>query len=288
MTLISKFAAWWRQEFDCAVNAPGSPVFIDADGVLPAVDGSQLTGVNKLLRASGVLQGYTTPATASVLTCSFNTNLLNGVMAVITVDGVTFTLGGVDTDSGAPWDPSGATNGIAVVTYSSTGAFTVDDVVSALNGTAAFSAVAVASDAAGFLRITTNNTGAGVTQSVDSNPLGYIGSITNTNGTDASGNIDEVELIPAVAGKKVKCALAWLLGDYTGATVQLALKKDGAFIAVAPDLTPDGTLQEVKPTADTIVMFFEGQQEGESLVARIAGSPSSGGTATFRVFAQQY
>jgi hypothetical protein len=231
------------------------------------------------LRASGVLTGYTSPdvpaAPAFVILSWFGTTYANQDFSFsFTVNGTTtnFHASGTDPADGKIWIDSSSLNNVD------------------LYKAAILSAIAANCDVAvdsAYFKVLTNNTGSSATIAASGDAtLGYNVHSPGDDDVPPSGNVDEVELVAAVGGKKIGLITARLFGNLPS-NVQLALKLGGVYTPASNTITPDGDPHDFAPDdnggGSIASRYFAGNNNGESLVARITSAVGTQAGAACRI-----
>jgi hypothetical protein len=271
-------------------------VQLDGAGKLPALDGSQLTGISggggsTLVRAYNPVTGHTVadvPASGASGNVSYNST-------ITPTDGysihVAVTVGGSGTfDQVFEFNNSGQLIGGSIVIAYSDVTSANAAFLSALSS-AAFPGSAT-DDSVSTLAFATSAAGANVSlilscASVIGTPT-YSGGGTTAGVDDVPehGGVPEVELVAAVAGKKIKMVGAWLSNPGAGfpaCPVSLSLKFTGTYIDLAT-LTGAGVLQPIDASA---AIWLAGNDAGESLVLRYTGAPGFGTVANCAAIVEQ-
>ena len=109
---------------------------------------------------------------------------------------------------------------------------------------------------------------------------------TGTNDVPAHGGTPEVELIPSVAGKKIKSVHLSLTQSGTPlCTCLFSLKSGGIYTDIARVVS--GVSQVASPISGAEACFAVGQNAGESLVLRYTEDPGVGSAAVGLAIVEQ-
>lgn len=264
----------------------GKVVQLDGAGKLPAVDGSQLTGISggggaALLHVTGMIQGHTTalvPATAP--SCTIECAAWNGTGAVITISRNAETmLVTLDTT-----DPANGS-----VFLDTTSLSNPADFGPALNSAlAAFSAeftTAYDSDTK-IITLTAVLTGGAISLNVSISGTTGLGTPTGTSGGDespASGAIMSVELVAGVTGKIVYPQRVIVKSDL-GVSVKLRDGNDNDLLPAKASTSGAWAEWDLDPA--TMEKFFQGTDEDTGLFFCFTDA-ATGGSATIYLIADQ-
>ena len=254
-----------------AGTAAGNVVTLDGSARLPAVDGSQLTGISggggsSLSYGTGWVQGYTVPPTgATPASLDFST-------AGAGADGDTFTI----TINGTPttFENDSNSDGVAGgnIAYSA-------DTTAAIAG-AMVSAGYGAVDVGSVVRVYTFATGSGQTISFSASNTDDMALVVSSPGADAipsSGGIaGPVTVVSPVSGKSLApvIILAQVVGGTgtAGGTVELKWSGGTSFALFA--MTGPYTVKTLADSDATVDLFAS--HVGESLTATLNGDPAGG------------
>jgi hypothetical protein len=240
---------------------------------------NEINNRTPLVRGSGVLQGYTVPATSATsppaLQYSFSYGApVNGYIAFI-LDGTTVTIYVEDSDpSAAYWvDTSAASTAAEIATLFS-------------NYINANFSVTAAVDV-DVVTITNANTGSGaiLTHSANTtNTMTYFGGGgTGTNAVSGSGSVEEVTLIAQSGTKTIKPVKIIALGGGVNVAVEIALKVGSTYYPVVTNLASGYGIGEPLPTH---AEWVSGRASA-ALVARMVGTVPNGGSQRILAIVEQ-
>lgn len=245
-----------------------------------------------LLRATGTLQAFTNAGAGATppppLDINFLTNVGDVFSLTIMVDGVTKVI--AMSDDG----PSDY--------YADASTFsTANDYVAAFDEAMAYFGFSnvekTADDGSGNIQYTNSSTGASANISGGSATTNGTGTISFSNGgagTDLvppSGDISEVVLVNAVAGKTIKLINAWFDGGISpGPTFSLYKRSSGGAdtsISFEASMNTGGVIY---PQGGNMSGWMNGLTPGSSLVAKVYETsvlPTDGSTCTVGVIYEQ-
>ena len=254
-----------------AGTAAGNVVALDGSAKLPAVDGSQLTGISggggsSLSYGTGWVQGYTSPPVAALpASLDFST-------AGAGADGDTFTI----TINGTPttFENDSNSDGVAGgnIAYS---ADTTAAIAGAMSG-AGYPAV----DTGSVVRAITFAGGSSQTISFSASNTGDMGLVSSSPGADAmpsSGGIaGPVTVVSPVSGKSLApvIILAQVVGGTGTAEGTVELKWSGGTSFALFAMTGPYTVKTLADSDATVDLFAS--HVGESLTATLNGDPAGG------------
>ena len=157
----------------------------------------------------------------------------------------------------------------------------------------------ILTDTGAAVQVTTPGTGSNQVVAITSASGIFSASGATNTGVDyvaavaASGAINEVELIAAAGGKKVKMVSAWTTGTLPDGEMKLSVKHGGTYTDITPAVMPGGTMHVMPPDDNgggaTPSVFLTGLDAGESLVARRTATTGlqAGATCRVEVLAEQ-
>ncbi len=241
-------------------------------------------GGSALIRASGVLRSYTTDAIGAAppppLDVQIEGSPARFTLSSNTIGDTTFDYGSADPEDGSLWIDSATFDPPAAAIQMSSRAASLGWVTS-YGGSHAYFSVP--------------QTGSSVVISAAVQFGGVI--ITGGgNGADVvppAGLVDEVELIAAVEGKKIKLVSGFpgYSGGISGSiTMALYLRKDGVDTQISAAVPADSA-GDWLPTPADLTLALNGKDEGESLIARMTLNsgdyPVDSSTLSAAVIAEQ-
>jgi hypothetical protein len=235
------------------------------------------SGGSSLVRGTGTLTGYSVApvaATSASGIIAVSGGGVDGDTITATVDGIAYTV----TQNSSGGDTGG--------TYSADTSPLIANAFGFL-----FSAGAppmpTPADLGGSVQINSTTVGSASTLNFAASNTLNITFNSLVEGADAipgSGNISEVELIPAVAGKKILSVWISESGGIS-ATVEIDLKHAGVYTKITSNAGLGYCLMPPFPGCEA--PYLNGHDAGESLVARSTSAPSTGGTANYSAIVEQ-
>ena len=259
-------------------------VQLDGSAKLPAVDGSQLTGISSgggttLVRGQGSITGYSSSG-SSATPAGISLSYANA--APVDGDDINVITGGFSVDF--EFNNTGQRiPGSTLLTYSD-GPSAVAAFIAALS---AASFPGSGTDVGGSIQLITTATGSGVSLSITNsqNAGGEFSGFGGWSGADAvapSGGTSEVQLIAGVSGKKIKIVSASCVQDsglFGGCPGILSLKSGSSYTDIATALLSSPSYTPLVPLSLAAIANWQaGGIAGESLVWRYTGTPGVGGT----------
>lgn len=120
------------------------------------------------------------------------------------------------------------------------------------------------------------------------------GNVPGTDGAEGYGAVTEIEIFPAVSGKTILPVRVFALGDgaFSGMTVDVCLKEGGSYYPLCAEFSTVVAAGEIlgasgnMPMGAYQVRWINGLFNG-SLVARLIGTVTDGGTLTVYAIAEQ-
>lgn len=265
----------------------GTTNFLRADGTWAAPAGGG--GGSALVRGSGQLKGNTTPHGSPTVPSGFiNTGFGGGTGTIsIEINGTTFVL------TFANFDPSDGSTWVDNTAFSGAGDYATA-VENWLNGTlAGWVANVVRSEF--YITFDGVSTGSSMYLNVTYTMGGVStsGYTAGTDGADGYGAVTEVEIIPAATGKTTYPVRVFFVSDgaISGMNVQFYLKREGDYYPLCGEIAAYVSSNELLcglalTIAPYAVRWVNGLYEG-SLVAKLIGAPTDGGTLTGYAICEQ-
>jgi hypothetical protein len=267
----------------------GTTNFLRADGSWAAPPGGG--GGSSLVRGSGQLKGNTTPHGPTTPVSGYSINTVSSIgSGTLTVD-VNGSVLIMTFDTTNPYDGSVF---IDITSFSGSldYALAIESQLSSYFSGSLINIVRtefnVTFDTAG------SGTGVYVNASTTMGNISTSGYVAGTDGYEGYGAVTEIEIIPAVSGKTILPVRVFALGDgaFSGMTVDVCLKEGGSYYPLCAEFSTVVAAGEIlgasgnMPMGAYQVRWINGLFNG-SLVARLIGTVTDGGTLTLYAICEQ-